>query len=46
MPGLTPRSCPAVVLSRPWCFLDKRVSTQTVVWWYSARIVSLGAIVS
>ena len=46
MPGLTPCSCPAVALTRLWCFLNKRVSTQTVVWWYSARIVSLGAIVS
>ena len=46
MHGLTPCSCPAVALSRPWCFLNKRVSTQTIVWWYSARIVSLGTIVS
>ena len=46
MHGLIPCSCPVVALSRTWCFLNKRVPTHTIVWWYSARTVSLGALVS
>ena len=46
MHGLIPCSWPVVALSRPWCCLNKRVSTHTIVWWYSAQTVSLGASVS